>query len=72
MNFNEVGINNVFVRITDLGGMYTDVPMQVEVLNDAPYFMYYPLPDLDIPMNTSTKLNFTFNVYDFEGHQILL
>ena len=67
-----MGVNNVFVRIYDLGGMYTDVPLMVEVVNNSPYFMYHPLPDMDVPLNTTVKINYSFYVYDFEGNTVLM
>jgi hypothetical protein len=72
LDFTQVGIHTVYVRLYDDGGAFSDLPVQVTVVNCVPTFTLLPLPSQQVSFNTSTDILLTPFISDHEGHTIEL
>jgi hypothetical protein len=72
LDFTQLGIHTVYVRLYDTGGAFSDLPVQVTVVNCVPTFTISPLASQPVSFNTSTDILLTPFITDHEGHTIEL
>ena len=72
LDFTQLGIHTLYVRLYDTGGAFSDLSVQVTVVNCVPTFNISPLPSQPVSFNSSFDILLTKFITDHEGHAIEL